>query len=504
MSGVALLGVLDPLVGAVMVVVGGGVWWRARSARAGALLVLSGACWWAGAILPALLALHRGPLLQLIATYPSGRIHNRAALMTVLLGWVMALAGGIVSGPWSLLVAATLFGGAATLRATRAVARGRRILAPEVVGGLSLAAVLVIAAANLRFDLDADLGVAVTYDVVVAFVVVALGADLLRAQTADDISAEVLTSLGPPAGDVPGLQPQLRRILGDPGLTIGYWSLERGTFVDQDGREVEPANHSATTRITQDGRPAAVMFHDPTLSQDPELLQAAGAAVRLTAANAEMRREALDRVARLTEARRRIVEAADVEAQALSRRLEQGPQSLLLEVSEALAQLDDRSCPDPDRATATAVRRELEAAQRELQELAHGVRPESLTEGGLARALPLLAAGSRVVTDIQVEIGRLDPAVEAGLYFFCAEGITNAAKHAPAAEVRVSICAEPGSVVAEVTDNGTGGADAEGSGLRGIRDRIEALGGTVEIASDIPRRGVRLVARVPTEKVAQP
>ena len=136
--------------------------------------------------------------------------------------------------------------------------------------------------------------------------------------------------------------------------------------------------------------------------------------------------------------------------------------------------------------------------------MAQGVRPQSLTEGGLARAIPLLATGSPLVTNITVDVGRLDPAVEAGVYFFCAEGIANVAKHASASKIRVTICPEAGGVVAEVIDDGTGGADPEGSGLRGLRDRIEALGGSVEVGSDAARGGVRLVARVPTEWSAPP
>jgi signal transduction histidine kinase len=238
------------------------------------------------------------------------------------------------------------------------------------------------------------------------------------------------------------------------------------------------------------------MFHDPALTEDPGLLEGAAAAVRLTVANAAMRREALDRVARLAEARRRIVEAADVEAQALAGRLERGPRSRLGEVSRALADLDTDRCADS--ATAVAVRQELAAAHRELQELAHGARPRSLTEGGLARALPSLSAGMPTVTRLTVEIGRLDAAVEAGLYFFCAEALTNVTKHASASEVRMTVRAEPGAVVAEVVDDGIGGADPEGSGLRGLRDRIAALGGTLAVESNDARGGVRLVARIPT------
>jgi signal transduction histidine kinase len=458
--------------------------------------VLAGVCWYIGAILPSMVALHRGALVHLIATYPSGRARHLSTRLVIVLGWLLAIAAGVLGGPWPTLTVATLLGGIVTARATQAAACGRHVLRPEVVGGLSLAAVLVVAGANLLGDLDADLPVALAYDVVVALVVAAVGADLLRAPMTDDTVAEVLTGLGTTPGGDPGLQSQLRRILRDPGLTIGYWSPERGAYVDEHGREVEPAKHATSTSVSEDGQPEAVMFHDPALTDDPGLLEGAAAAVRLTVANAAMRREALDRVARLAEARRRIVEAADVEAEALAGRLERGPRSRLREVSRALADLDTDRCAES--ATAAAVQQELAAAHRELQELAHGARPRSLTEGGLALALPPLTAGVPTVTKVTVEVGRLDAAVEAGLYFFCAEGLTNVTKHASASEVRMTVRAEPGAVVAEVVDDGIGGADPEGSGLRGLRDRIAALGGTLEVKSDNARGGVRLTARVPT------
>ena len=495
MSGVTLLEVLDPLVGAALLIIGALAWRRRRTALAGALVVLAGGLWYVGAVLPSLVTLHRGPLVHLLATYPSGRPHHPATVLTVILGWLMAAAGGTIAGAWPTLAVAALLGAVAIVRATQAATRGRHVLTPDVVGSLSFTAVLVVAGVNVLVDLDADLAVALAYDVVVALVVVGLGAELLHAPPVDDTAADVLGGLGLSRDGGTGLESQLRRVLRDPGLTIGYWSPARGTYVDEHGREVEGAEKGASTSITEDGRPAAVLFHDPALLEDPGLLEGATAAVRLTVANAAMRREALDRVARLAEARRRIVEAADVEARALARRLEEGPQSRLHGVARALAKLDVSGSPDV--ATAEAIRHELELAHHELQELAHGVRPRHLADGGLAWAMPALAASSHMVTEVSVEVGRLDAAVEAGLYFFCAEGLTNAAKHSSASHLRIAVRAEPGAVVAEVVDDGIGGADSQGSGLRGLKDRIEALGGTLEVRSGSPT-GVRLVARVPT------
>jgi signal transduction histidine kinase len=117
---------------------------------------------------------------------------------------------------------------------------------------------------------------------------------------------------------------------------------------------------------------------------------------------------------------------------------------------------------------------------------------------GLARALPPLA-GLPVPTEVTVDVGRLDPAIEAGLCFFCAGGLTNAAKHASATQVRITVREDQGDVVAEVLDDGVGGADPHGSGLLGLKDRIEALDGTLDVLRAAPH-GVRVVARVPTDR----
>jgi hypothetical protein len=465
MTDATLLGALDPLVGAVLVVVGTLVWWRRRPAWAGALLVLAGVCWYIGAILPSMVALHRGALVHLIATYPSGRARHLSTRLVIVLGWLLAIAAGVLGGPWPTLTVATLLGGIVTARATQAAACGRHVLRPEVVGGLSLAAVLVVAGANLLGDLDADLPVALAYDVVVALVVAAVGADLLRAPMTDDTVAEVLTGLGSTPGGDPGLQSQLRRILRDPGLTIGYWSPERGAYVDEHGREVEPAKHATSTSVSEDGQPEAVMFHDPALTDDPGLLEGAAAAVRLTVANAAMRREALDRVARLAEARRRIVEAADVEAEALAGRLERGPRSRLREVSRALADLDTDRCAES--ATAAAVRQELAAAHRELAGAGSWCASPQ-PDRGRARPGPPVADRRRAYGHEGDCRGRPARRGGRGGAVLLLRGRAHQ-RH----QTRISIggphdgSAEPGAVVAEVVDDGIGGADPEGSDCGG-------------------------------------
>lgn len=140
----------------------------------------------------------------------------------------------------------------------------------------------------------------------------------------------------------------------------------------------------------------------------------------------------------------------------------------------------------------------------EVQEISRGIHPAILTTGGLAPALRTLARRSAVPVELDVGVtGRLPAAIEAAVYFVVSEALTNAAKHARASFVRVDVEAHNGSVELEIDDDGVGGADpARGSGLIGLRDRVEALGGSIDIASPAGD-GTALRATIPiVERVA--
>lgn len=98
--------------------------------------------------------------------------------------------------------------------------------------------------------------------------------------------------------------------------------------------------------------------------------------------------------------------------------------------------------------------------------------------------------------ELEISVGRLDPAIEAAVYFLCSEALANAAKHAEATRVTIGVTRSGDQLVVEVADNGVGGADpTRGTGLRGLADRVEALGGRLSVES-LPRRGTRLLAEI--------
>jgi len=145
-------------------------------------------------------------------------------------------------------------------------------------------------------------------------------------------------------------------------------------------------------------------------------------------------------------------------------------------------------------------RAEVSGARADLREFAQGVRPAALGAGGLRAALPLLAARATVPVTVAVRVGRLPPAVESAIFFICSEALANVAKHAEATsasmEVSMELRDDADEVVVTVLDDGVGGADPRGSGLRGLADRVEALGGSM-VVSDEPGGGTRLTAVVP-------
>ena len=209
--------------------------------------------------------------------------------------------------------------------------------------------------------------------------------------------------------------------------------------------------------------------------------------------------------AEVAASRARIVTAGDTERRRLERNLHDGAQQRLVALSLALrialSKLD--SDPAAAREVLAGAGDELGLALAELRELARGLHPAVLTDRGLRAAVEMLAGRSPVPVEIaEVPGARLPEPVEAAAYYLIAEALTNVAKYAQASTVRVRVAAAGQTVVVEVSDDGVGGADpAGGSGLRGLADRVEALGGTLAVVSSVGA-GTSLRAEIPTSTAA--
>jgi len=214
-------------------------------------------------------------------------------------------------------------------------------------------------------------------------------------------------------------------------------------------------------------------------------------------ANAEAREE-------LAASRTRIVEAGDAARRRIERNLHDGAQQRLVSLSLALRLAARKLRDHPDAGPVLAqASEELAVTLQELRELARGIHPAVLTEHGLRPALEALAARASVPVELlETPAQRLPEPVEATAYYIVAEALTNVAKYAQASVATVSVAQSNGCLLVEVGDDGVGGADIErGSGLRGLRDRVGAVRGTLQIESR-PGHGTKVAASIPVDRAA--
>ena len=209
------------------------------------------------------------------------------------------------------------------------------------------------------------------------------------------------------------------------------------------------------------------------------------------------------RVAALQDSRARIIAAADAERRRLERDLHDGAQQRLVALSMQLGLAKRRLAKGEDVGDLVVTAdREAKAAIGELRDLARGLHPAVLTDRGLAPALRDVATRSAVPVELgELPEERLPGPVEAAAYFTVSEALTNVAKYAQATSVHVEVTPRDGVLAIAVTDDGIGGASpGGGSGLRGLADRLAALGGELEVESP-PGEGTTLRARIP---IAEP
>jgi signal transduction histidine kinase len=292
------------------------------------------------------------------------------------------------------------------------------------------------------------------------------------------------------------LEQSLAIALQDPQLSLMF-PIDHG-YVDAAGRNVPAPTADDRTTVTIIGAPdapLAIIRHDRSLEAEPALLTAAGSATRLALENARLNAEVRAQLREVRESRARIVAAANAARARIERDLHDGAQQRLLAIGLALQLL--RQNPG-DEALLEAAESELVSALAELRELASGIHPAVLTDMGLIAALRALGArlGNRVGLEIPEAIRRCSREVEAAAYFAASEAITNALKHASPSPVRVEVTERSDWIVIRVSDHGPGGADHEGAGILGVRDRLASVDGTLTIDSPAGQ-GTALTMEVP-------
>jgi signal transduction histidine kinase len=458
----------------------------------GWILASAGVSWFISTLGGWAVFVHRAPLAQLILTYPARRPipGSRVERLGVAAAYAYAITYPVANDNVATIAFAVGIVGLAAWRYLRGAAAERRARASALLAALAVGSALAAGAAlSLGGSVNGHVLLAL-YEVVVMLVAAGLTADLLAGGWTAGLVTSLVVDLGEPATAGP-LRDRLARALGDPTLVMGYWIPERRCYVDEAGTEVQlPAQHGGRVlRLIDDGdRPLAALVHDPAVLDQQDRIEDIAAAARLAIANARLQAEIRARVAEVEASRRRLIEAADEQRRQLERELREGAERRLTAVAKQLG----------DGGPAFAeLEAGLEAARNELRELAHGIHPATLTSQGLLPAVDELCARSPVPVEIIAPTQSWPRAIETAAYFACSEALTNVAKYARATRVQVRITSNARHLRLEILDDGVGGADpARGSGLRGLADRVDTLGGSLTIQS-APGRGTRLTAELP-------
>jgi signal transduction histidine kinase len=351
-----------------------------------------------------------------------------------------------------------------------------------------------------------------------------------RAAPPEEVFAAVTAEVGRVLStDVAGMS----RYDSDGATTVvGVWTSTGAALPVPGSTRLSPGGRNVTTLVFETGRPARIDDYADASGPAADLAREEGlrasvgvpitvegrlwGVVMVSSRRAPLRADTQARLAGFTElvgtalanteaqaaltaSRARIVATADQTRRRIERDLHDGAQqrlvSLVLQLRAAQAAVAPELARDLDHLAAG-----LHDALEELREFARGIHPAILSEGGLGPALRTLARRCPVPVDLQVHVeGRLPERVEVTAYYVVAEALTNVAKHAGASVVQVEVVAEDGLLRLGVRDDGVGGADpARGSGLVGLKDRVEATGGTLRVDSRAGQ-GTRLLVELPID-----
>jgi signal transduction histidine kinase len=482
--GLALLALRRPRGAAALLLVAGFTWFAFNFASAGPAAVQ--------AVAARAAFLHRGPLLQLGLALPAGRPRTRVAERGIALAWVAAFAWPLWAWDGTAVVLAAAF--VVLAGAGRARARGRRgrwlasrgLAAVAVLGAAIVADALASAAGGSVAPSDATV---LAYDAAVAVT----GIVLFSAALGDAPAALAEQAVALERGGA-RLRDALRDLLGDPALELGF-RTDGGALADDLGRPLAAPARLASTTVTVDGEEAAVVFHDDATLEDPVTRAAVLATAALAAERARLRVEVGRQATAVEESRRRLLLAEEDERRRLAERLDRGAGAVFADVERLVAEARVKVRHGSVDAALDRASDQLARVRPELDVLVQGLG--GVDAAGLVPALRALAAGLPVEVDLDLTEVAAGSETASAVWFVCSECLANTVKHAGARRARVSLTGAGGRVFVTVEDDGRGGADAGGSGLVGLADRVNALGGQFSVSS-VPGQGTRVTADLPS------
>jgi signal transduction histidine kinase len=283
-----------------------------------------------------------------------------------------------------------------------------------------------------------------------------------------------------------------RDALSDPGLTVAYPGND-GAWLRADG---SVATSGVQVDIERQGRVVARIGFDPGRT-DADAVRRAALLAAAELDNTRLRAELAQRLAEIDASRRRLAGAQRIERRRIERDLHDGAQQRLLALAMELQSARLNGDPERMRRALADGADSAQTAVRELRALANGLHPAALEDGGLPAALDDMARLSTVPVRVSAPVGRLDRALEFTAWSVIGEAVVNAQKHAGASTIEVDVARQNGHLWLSVRDDGRGGANPDGPGLRGLRDRVETARGQLSVASGVA--GTTIEAVLPCE-----
>lgn len=525
--------------GASFIVIGSLLWWWHDAPRIGlgavvvALALAAPHLRWIETSLTwtlgwLLIDLHLIALAWLILAFPDGDLAARERIFVVAAGAyfvALAVAGNLFADPWpdcaecpsqllllrrnpslnnwiwdvgqigNLVVLGT-FVALVLDRRNHASSAERRALSPVSWALVPIA--LTLAAAFIEplvgFGTTGGRAVLVAERLALSAFPLALLAGMVRTRLDRSRVADLARAVDD-ATDLAALELLVKQALGDPGARLTVRSPASGDLIDSAGQPLSDDHDARIAPILwETGDELGAIIHDPAV--DESLVAAVSATVALAVRNESLRAELRRQLHEVTVSRERLAEAAVVERRRIERDLHDGAQQGLLGLAATLSSL--RLQADGVMADRLdVVMCDLQSVIDELRDLARGVHPPILVERGLVPSIESLAERSVIPVSITGTVPRCRPVVEAAAYFMVAETLTNAMRYADAVEVTIDLAVIDGLLTVVVSDDGCGGADpTAGTGLQGLADRMEALGGTVRVISPAGA-GTTIEATVP-------
>ncbi|WP_146081991.1 histidine kinase [Pseudoclavibacter sp. Z016] len=495
-------------------------WWQRPLSMVGGLLLVGAIAMFLGGVgnlgLPVLVELSTifatlilAVTVHLLHAFPSGRLQGRVSIATVAVGYGVTLLLQIplyvlppdtlphLVGVWvQAFVGLGVMGVTAALlirRLRSADPKNLRVLLPLYLYGI-LAVLSIPLSANVLRLLGAPGEVIGSIQlVVIAGIPIAFLLGVLIGGYAQTVEAEVLSawlSLAGSARTVVGAA--LARSLGDDSLRVAYWAENRQVFVDEAGLDVEVRAQSTPRHwqeVHVESRLVGAISYDERMIADPETVRRAGRVLAIALDRERLTAALLASNEALQQSRLRIVETADRERNRIARDLHDGLQVQLVLLALEAQQIANSGDAHPSTVTeATALRHRIDTAAADLRRLVHAVLPSALVERGLTAAaedlVDRLEIPASLVSD--ADDSTLAPATSQSAYLIMAEALTNAVKHSDARTVNVRITQRGALLSVTVKDDGRGGARVEdGTGLKGLVDRIDTLGGSFELVSPL-------------------